>query len=212
MLFAQPGIYESTVRKMEEEKLITQSTVLSMGFTKSMIGKLLPEPTLKDNPRYRSAAPMKLWREADVLAAMDTDAFREAAAKAKRRKAAASKGVDTKRKNAEVLADELIAAIHIQRITLPELEKQALASQQRWYDFRGRGEIEFPDREDVDRWMVNYIRHELCEYDDSLYTLFRPGKMADKDKLYPKIKRETLAKIAQVYPGLAEECKAQSNF
>lgn len=197
---------------MKDEKLITQAAVLSMGFTKSMIDKLLPAPTLRDNPRYRSAAPMKLWKEADVLAAMDTDAFREAAAKAERRKAAACKGVDTKRKNAELLADELISAIHVQRIELPELEKLALAAQQRWYDFRGRGEIEFPDRETVDRWMVNYIRHDLCEYDDSLYTLFRPGKMADKDKLYPKVKHETLAKITQIYPELAEECEAQSNF
>lgn len=200
------------MRKMEEEKLITQSTVLSMGFTKSMIDKLLPAPTLKDNPRYKCAAPMKLWKEVDVLAAMETDVFREAAAKAERRKAAASKGVATKRKNAEVLAEELISAIHVQRIELPELEKLALASQQRWYDFRGRGEIVNPDEEDVQRWMVNYIRHELCEYDGSLYTLFRPGKMADKDKLYPKVKRETLAKIAQVYPELAEECKKQADY
>lgn len=197
---------------MEEEKLITQSTVLSMGFTKSMIDKLLPAPTLKQNPRYKSAAPMKLWKEADVLAVMETAAFQEAAAKAAQRKQAAAKAVDTKRKNAEVLADDLIASIHVQRIELPELEKLALASQQRWYDFRGRGEIEFPDRETVDRWMVNYIRHELCDYDDSLYTLFRPGKMADKDKLYPKVKHETLAKIAQVYPELADECEAQSGF
>lgn len=197
---------------MEEEKLITQSTVLSMGFTKSMIDKLLPEPTLRDNPRYRCAAPMKLWKEADVLAAMDTDAFLEAAAKAERRKAAASKGIDTKRKNAEVLAEELIAAIRVQRIELLELERLTLDAQQRWYDFRGRGEIELPDRETVNRWMVNYIRHDLCEYDDSLYSLFRPGKMADKDKLYPKVKRETLAKIAQVYPELAEECKKQAEY
>lgn len=67
---------------IQEEKLITQATVLSMGFTKSMIDKLLPAPTLKQNPRYKSSAPMKLWKEADVLAAMETDAFREAAAKA----------------------------------------------------------------------------------------------------------------------------------
>lgn len=200
------------MRKMEEEKLITQSTVLSMGFTKSMIDKLLPEPTLKDNPRYRSAAPMKLWREADVLSAMDTDAFREASAKAERRKAAASKGIDTKRKHAEVLAEELIAAIRVQRIELPELERLTLDAQQRWYDSRGRGEIEFPDREDVDRWMVNYIRHNLCEYDNSLYVLFRPGKMANKDMLYPKVKNETLAKIAQVYPELAGECKKQAEY
>ena len=200
------------MKEKTNESLISQTTILSMGFTKSMIAKLLPDPILRDNPRYKSAAPMKLWKEADVLAAMDTDAFREAASKAERRKAAASKGVDTKRKNAELLAEELIAAIHVQRIELPELEKLALASQQRWYDFQRRGEIEFPDRETVDRWMVNYIRHELCDYDASLYTLFRPGKMADKDKLYPKVKRETLAKIAQVYPELADECEAQSGF
>ena len=183
-----------------------------MGFTKSMIDKLLPAPILRDNPRYKCAAPMKLWKEADVLSAMDTDAFREAAAKAYRRKAASSKGIATKRKNAELLAEELIASIRVQRIELPELERLALDAQQRWYDSRGRGEIEFPDREDVDRWMVNYIRHGLCEYDASLYALFRPGKMADKDKLYPKVKRETLAKIAQVYPELSEECKNQAEY
>lgn len=195
-----------------DEKLITQATILSMGFTKSMIDKLLPAPTLKQNPRYKSAAPMKLWKEADILAAMETAAFQAAAAKAAQRKQAAAKAVETKRKNAVALADDLIASIHVQRVELPELERLALASQQRWYDFRGRGEIEFPSRETVDRWMVNYIRHKLCEYDDSLYMLFRPGKMADKAELYPKIKRETLTKIAQVYPELAEECKAQSNF
>lgn len=200
------------MKEKASESLIPQTTILSMGFTKSMIAKLLPAPTLKQNPHYKCAAPMKLWKEADVLAAMDTDAFCEATAKAERRKAAAAKAVDTKRKNAEALADDLIASIHVQRVELPELERLALASQQRWYDFRGRGEIEFPSRETVDRWMVNYIRHKLCEYDDSLYTLFRPGKMADKDELYPKIKRETLAKIAQVYPELAEECEAQSKF
>lgn len=164
---------------MEKEKLITQSTVLSMGFTKSMIDKLLPAPTLKQNPHYKSSAPMKLWEESVVLSAMETEAFREASAKAERRKAAASKGVDTKRKHAEVLAEELIAAIRVQRIELPELERLALDAQQRWYNFRGRGEIEFPDREDVDRWMVNYIRHDLCEYDATMIDFAKGGESFD---------------------------------
>lgn len=200
------------MKEKTNESLISQTTILSMGFTKSMIDKLLPEPILKQNPRYKSAAPMKLWKEADVLAAMDTDAFREATAKAERRKAAAAKAVDTKRKNAEVLADDLIASIHVQRIDMQALQELAVAVQQKWYDFNGKDEIVDPSRETVNRWMVNYIRHNLCEYDDSLYMLFRPGSLADKDELYPKVKRETLAKIAQVYPELAEECEAQSNF
>lgn len=197
---------------MEEEKLITQSVVLTMGFTKSMIAKLLPPPILKNNPRYASAAPMKLWKEADVLGVMDTEAFQAEATKAARRKAGAAKAVETKRENARVLADELISAIHVQRVELPQLEELALQAQQDWYDFRGRGEIVDPDREDMDRWMVNYVRHNLCEYDNSLHILFRPGKMANKDMLYPKVKCETLVKIAQVYPELAEECKKQAEY
>ena len=197
---------------MEEEKLITQSVVLTMGFTKSMIAKLLPPPVLKNNPRYASAAPMKLWKKADVLDVMGTEAFQAEAAKVARRKAGASKGVETKRENARALADELISAIHVQRIDLPELEELALQAQQDWYDSRGRGEFVDPDRDDMDRWMVNYIRHNLCEYDNSLQGLFRPGKMANKDILYPKVKCETLAKIAQVYPELAEECKKQAEY
>lgn len=200
------------MKEKTNENLISQTTVLSMGFTKSMIDKLIPAPILKQNSRYKSAAPMKLWKEADVLAAMDTDAFREAAAKAAQRKQAAAKAVDTKRKNAEVLADDLIASIHVQRIDMQTLQKLAVAAQQKWYDFNGKDEIVDPSRETVNRWMVNYIRHNLCEYDDSLYMLFRPGSLADKEELYPKVKRETLAKIAQVYPELAEECKTQSNF
>ena len=200
------------MKEKTNESLISQTTILSMGFTKSMIDKLLPEPILKQNPRYKSAAPMKLWKEADVLAAMDTAAFQAAAAKAAQRKQAAAKAVNTKRRNAEVLADDLIASIHVQRIDMQSLQELTIAAKQKWYDFNGKDEIVDPSRETVERWMVNYIRHNLCEYDDSLYMLFRPGSLADKDELYPKVKRETLAKIAQVYPELAEECKAQSDF
>lgn len=200
------------MKEKASESLIPQTTVLSMGFTKSMIDKLLPAPTLKQNPRYKSSAPMKLWKEADVLAAMDTDAFREATAKAERRKTAAAKAVDTKRKNAEALADDLIASIHVQRIDMQALQELAVAARQKWYDLNGKDEIVDPSRETVERWMVNYIRHKLCGYDDSLHELFRPGSLADKDELYPKVKHETLAKIAQVYPELADECEAQSGF
>ena len=47
----------------QKEEMITQSTIIGMGWTKTMITKFLPEPTLKDNPHYQNAAPMKLWRK-----------------------------------------------------------------------------------------------------------------------------------------------------
>ena len=45
------------MNKNQKAEMITQSTILEMGWTKSMITKLLPEPILKPNPHYRSAAP-----------------------------------------------------------------------------------------------------------------------------------------------------------
>lgn len=54
--------------------------------------------------------------------------------------------------------------------------------------------------------MVNFIRHNLCEYDDSLEELFG---LVGKDEVYQRLKSETLTRIAEVYPELKEECKRQ---
>lgn len=110
----------------QKEQLISQSGVLSMGFTKSMIDKLLPPPILKRNPHYASSAPMKLWREDDVRSVMGTQEFQTMAAKAAARKAASAKAVETKRKNAEGIADNLIASIYVTRWDMSVLEEATL--------------------------------------------------------------------------------------
>lgn len=153
----------------QKEQLISQSGVLSMGFTKSMIDKLLPPPILKRNPHYASSAPMKLWREDDVRSVMATQEFQTMAAKAAARKAASAK--------------------------------------QEWYLEHGNVDILSPNTETLERWMVNFIRHNLCEYDDKLVDLFG---LVGKEELYHRLKTETLAKIAGVYPELDVECKRQA--
>lgn len=110
----------------QKEQLISQSGVLSMGFTKSMIDKLLPPPILKRNPHYASSASMKLWREDDVRSVMGTQEFQTMAAKAAARKAASAKAVETKRKNAEGIADNLIASIYVTRWDMSVLEEATL--------------------------------------------------------------------------------------
>lgn len=70
---------------MAREKMICQSTILEMGWTKSMISRLLPEPVLRKNPYSSQKPPMKLWREADVLACMETEEYKALHAKAEKR-------------------------------------------------------------------------------------------------------------------------------
>lgn len=191
----------------QKEQLISQSGVLSMGFTKSMIDKLLPPPVLKRNPRYASAAPMKLWREEDVRSVMETQEFQKMSAKSAARKAAAAKAVETKRQNAELVTDELIKHISVRRWNMATLERKTLDEKELRNLEHGNYDVPTPDARTLERWMVNFIRHNLCDYDDNLDELFG---LVGKEELYKKLKAETLAKIAEVYPELKEECKRQA--
>lgn len=190
----------------QKERFISQSTVLSMGFTKSMIDKLLPPPILKRNPHGASSSPMKLWPEAVVLVSMETKEFKTMAEKAAARKAASEKAVETKRKKAEAFAFDLIASIHVTRWDMLVLERETLAAKQDWFLEHGSADMETPNKETLDRWKVNFIRHNLCEYDDSLTSLFG---LVGKESLYHRLKSETLSKIAEVYPELKAECMRQ---
>ena len=71
---------------MAREKMVCQSTILEMGWTKSMIARLLPEPVLRKNPYSSQKPPMKLWREADVLACMETEEYKTLHAQAEKRR------------------------------------------------------------------------------------------------------------------------------
>ena len=150
---------------------------------------------------------MKLWREDDVRSGMETSDFQMMAAKAAARKAASAKAVETKRKNAEATVDNLIASIHVERWDMVALERVTLSAKQQWYYEHGNFDVLTPDHKTLERWMVNFIRHNLCEYDDKLIDIFG---LVGKEALYQRLKTETLAKIAEVYPDLEAECKRQA--
>lgn len=186
-------------------EMLTQSQVLEMGFTKGLIAKLLPGPTLQQNPRYRSAAPMKLWPAEDVYAAMETEEFRAMREKAEARSKAAQKGVQTRREAAVANLDELIGEIRIKKISMDALKNAAISAGIERIESRG-GEPMYLDDSTVMRWMVNFARHNLCEYDCALPTI--DGKIGHDD-LYVRLKSAVLWKISEVYPELADECMAQ---
>lgn len=170
---------------------------------------MLPKPILKDNPHYKCAAPMKLWEESAVKAVMETEEFKKKVAGSEKRKEAAKKAVETKRENAELMLDDLLKSIRVERIDLKQLRHNAIAAKQFWYDWNGRDDYRSAydaDEETVQRWMVNYVRHNLCNYDESLNDIFgKTGKTA----LYCRLKGTILDEIANTYPELACECEQQ---
>ena len=58
----------------------------------------------------------------------------------------------------------------------------------------------------LDRWIVNYIRHNLTCYD---WALRQTHGRIGKDEVYVIFKKAVLERIAIVYPKYAEECYRQ---
>lgn len=219
--------------KEAKAEMITQSTILDMGWTKSMIVKLLPEPILKPNPHYRCAAPMKLWIKQDVLNEMETEDFKKELEKANRRKASSQKSKNTKTINLKGKMQQIADSITVTVLPTEKLEEETLKSQesriceqlflraeylgrhyednyeeyQQCLDEMENFKIHRPnDGETMQRWIVNYIRHNLVDYDRKLDLL--KGKTG-KDEAYCLFKEEILKKIADAYPCYAEECNRQ---
>lgn len=197
-------------------KMITQSRIIGeYGWTKSLINKFLPEPTLKKNPYYKSAAPMKVWDEETVKKVMKTSDFQEAMEKASKRKNAADKAVATKRDNMFNRTEQFINSIKITVLPENELKRRTLYAKQCWYDFHSSDDYCYEknaysaDDETINRWIVNYIRHNLVAYDHFLNNI--KGKVGSMDA-YPEVKIAILQKIAIAYPQYKEECDKQIYF
>ena len=117
-------------------KRITQSTIISMGWTKSMINKLLPESMLVRNPHYACASEMKLWEEEVVLKVMETPEYKVALEKAEKRKQAAKKGLQTRETNFMELMTEIGNSIKIRVLPEDELISDTLKEQESHIRFK----------------------------------------------------------------------------
>lgn len=205
-----------------KEKMITQSTIIdTYGWTKSLISKFLPAPTLVQNPYYRNAAPMRLWKEEEVKKVMLTPEFQDAMEKTKKRKKSAAKAVNTKKAVLEKEKMDFLNSIQIKVLPDSLLQEKALESKQTWYEMNQLERYGYIDPSDipnvytadkntVNRWVVNYIRHNLVQYDNFLERIY--GKVGVHDT-YIDTKIFILEKIADAYPKYSKECERQiSNF
>lgn len=194
---------------LEERKTINKNNLKSKyGFTDSLIKKFLQNHYKEvRNPCYASAAPMKLYYLDEVEKIIDSQEFKIFIEKSKKRQEIAKKSVKTK----ELKAIEFAQALNIQinsNLTYKELLINAINS---YNDFNFYKEnfctaSLMSDSDFLNRITVNYIRHELTDYEALLYNRFGiTGKNLAIDiiriKIYNKIKNN--------YPMLSDECNKQ---
>lgn len=199
----------STINGLE---MLSQSKLLEMGWTKTLIRNFLPEPVLKTNPTYKCAASMKLWQKEKILSTMQTPEFKSALEKSSVRKKAALQAVNTKRENLKELAKEFASNINVKHLEDDVLVHNAIANAYQWYlmhhefgylkmkDFRDA------DKETVNRWVVNYIRHKLTRYDKKIQAFERK---VGKNEAYVLFQNMVMDCISEVYPKYKDECERQ---
>ena len=189
-----------------KKEMMSKSELLNRGWTKKSIDLLLPAPTTKTNPHYKNSAPMLLWDKEEVEKMENTPEFQEAKAKKLKRTDIASKAVETK---TQKLLDEISQyKVTIQKVSNNQLLEYTLGAKEQWYFNRGNyGFTAYgADEETIQRWEVNFIRHNLTEYDIHCLKLF--GKVG-KYKAHNLLKNTVLDEIAKAYPHLAAECELQ---
>lgn len=196
----------ATKTKKKEEYITVTGLVEKRGWTRSMATKLLENLDYKEvnNPHYKCAAPMTLYYLKDIKRIEKTKKFAQLKEKAEKRKISAKKAVETKINTTMDIADTF--SVTVERIDLEDLEEFTLEEKQYWYDNNWNSDYYrnaySADEETIKRWMVNFIRHNLSDYEEQLEIL--EGRTG-KNKGYWHFKIKLAEEMKRVYPELEKD-------
>ena len=182
--------------------MITQSTILMRsGWSKSLLVKLLGDPDLRKKQHGRTNS-MCLYDLERVQSAESDVVFLAAQESLAKRKISAQKAVETK-------VSQLMDAVSCMVINVKQIKRvEAFAIEA--YNERNTDEFNSvsckSDRAFLDRICVNFIRHELTEYDISLESVAgKTGIVQAVDAIREKV----YAAISVSYPIFKSECERQ---
>ena len=193
-----------------EERSFTKTTLKERGWSDDLIEQLLPPPIVCRNPYYRKLN-MYLWKEYDVLKAERQPEFTAHLKRRSVHQKRAQAAVRTKYKKMEERLSRAIEMIKVEEADYLQVVDDAVAAKQEWYDMTGQYDrtVRGADQKTIERWTVNYIRHNLTTYDSFLYSA--KGKTGISFA-YPLYRKAVLEKIAEVYPWLYGECVRQMEY
>ena len=171
------------------------------GWTPAMVRDFLGPP---DHTviilRFPNAAPMLQFALSRVAAVERTKKFLQRLEEAARRSAAARAAWDRRRE--EMLRLAAADQVPIPRLPPDVLTDRAVRHREPREAFHGRR----IDRRTLNRWKVNYLRHELFRFDETIEGLFGQIGRTAAEKL---LRRRALQEIGNTYPDLLDECQRQ---
>lgn len=185
-------------------EFINLTALKERGWTIALVGKFLGNPDkTKPNPFYRSGSPQKLYSKARVEQIEAGDDFRKKKDAAKKRSQAALVRAEAARQR---LIDEAMSDVVVEGMSFKQLRREALESKEAHDQSRGdfSGNHHRAAEQHIHRWMVNYARHELSNY-DSVRERFA-GRVGVHDAA-EAVRSAVLEKIAKLWPELQGACR-----
>ncbi len=193
-------------RRKKQPERITRSQLRERGWTEAAIRDFAGEPDeILPNPFYRSGAPMQLYDLKRIKRKERTKGFRAWQEKSKARRAAAQGVADRKRE--ETLQKVETLEIKVVKYAGGRLLRKSIEhynNRRRWDDESFASEDDSP--EFLQRIQVNYIRHQLTNYDREIEALF---KRIGKQDAITALRLRIYTQIGKVYPRLREEADRQ---
>ena len=196
-------------KRDKKEEFITASGLKERGWTKKLIDTFLQYPDkIETNPVYKSAKPMKLYSLDRVKKAERRKKFKEEFEKAKKRKASARKGVETRVSNLLDWIDSI--EIKIPLIDQDKLIDIACKSYNEWQEYKAElrdYECDYKcaakdsDPEFIARICRNYLRHQCTSYERQLHKMYgKAGVQEGHDILQNRIND----RINSMYPFIGD--------
>lgn len=188
---------------------LTLAELRGRGWTDAMVREYLGEPdATRPNPRFRSAAPVKLYLSERADGAEASPEWAERKARGARRRASGVAVADRKRAETKVLACQLVADLTASLVLPADPLTAAIADYNKWHSggctCPGWCEQGFCDKraapgdapEFLRRITVNYARHMLTGYDSAYNQLARRvGHQEAHDLLRAEVNAAIEAKL-----------------
>jgi hypothetical protein len=198
--------------KIKSPEYCSKSGLRYRGWTEKAIGLFLGLPDKKaQNPHYRSGPEVNLFLLSRVVEAENSESYKKFLVENASKRDSAKRAVETKKVKLFEYVENCKIKVFVR--SLEKVVKEAIeaynwhkfeVSQHHGYDYEPA--TEKSSKEFLDRITVNYLRHNLSQYDDKLVELF--GKVGTEEA-YKILNKRIYAEIAKAYPDFKVECTNQ---
>ena len=188
------------------KEFITKTDLISIRkWTDRLIKKYMPVPdTIKNNPHFRRASEMKLYKISRVESIEKKELFLIDFQKTILRRKSSSKMVRTKKDNLLIQISELPISVEI--IPRNELVPLVIDDYNDRNYFKDYLTFQDLDQSTLQRLTVNYIRHQLTSYNRYLDLIL---SKVGKEEGYRLLNERIYKCISESYPDLTGECALQ---